>query len=592
MARRVAGLMGAARLHAPGAAAAGALDRRRRRAGAAPSRAHLRRAAPLACSGAAGAGAGRDSKTAAGGGGDDGCEEEKERALCAVIASGEATAQDDGPKSDDLPDKPKPRRFSPGVAALALLIFAALAAADAGVLQTDLSHLPGWRDVAAMLDTAVHRELQVLYMPALNAAMRLGMLALVRLALEPVARAIYTRVFGAEKSWGDSFVRKLVVAAQAPAEVVLLVSAACALLEHIVGPLLLLQPALVRTLTNRVTTLSLVLAMGRVFFVWKEQRRSEAIWQAEIAGQSEDQIPKISTIDQLLSALIVALTAVLSMQALGFDVNSLLALGGIGGVVVGLAGRDISENLLSGLMVLTTRPFSSGDIVRFYGPNRREVHGIVQEVGWYRSTIRSFDYEVFVVPNSVFTSAVVLNISRRGRTFRFQDNFWVAAEDVLKVDAVVKDFRAYLRNSDVVIQSGPNMHRRCFIYDIKPEAVLVYVSCYIAAANRDAFLNSKEQLLLAFVRCMQNRDVRFASPPKVALIGDPMALPSPIDAQRGMSVPSAAGSEGGGGDVPTRLAAEDAAAQQARGTGTGIAALGGAAFLAASELGGEQPSAG
>ena len=132
------------------------------------------------------------------------------------------------------------------------------------------------------------------------------MLALVRLALEPVARAIYTRVFGAEKSWGDSFVRKLVVAAQAPAEVVLLVSAACALLEHIVGPLLLLQPALVRTLTNRVTTLSLVLAMGRVFFVWKEQRRSEAIWQAEIAGQSEDQIPKISTIDQLLSALIVA----------------------------------------------------------------------------------------------------------------------------------------------------------------------------------------------------------------------------------------------------------------------------------------------
>ena len=145
-------------------------------------------------------------------------------------------------------------------------------------------------------------------LPALNAAMRLGMLALVRLALEPVARAIYTRVFGAEKSWGDSFVRKLVVAAQAPAEVVLLVSAACALLEHIVGPLLLLQPALVRTLTNRVTTLSLVLAMGRVFFVWKEQRRSEAIWQAEIAGQSEDQIPKISTIDQLLSALIVALT--------------------------------------------------------------------------------------------------------------------------------------------------------------------------------------------------------------------------------------------------------------------------------------------
>ena len=110
--------------------------------------------------------------------------------------------------------------------------------------------------------------------------------------------------------------------------------------------------------------------------MWKEQRRSEAIWQAEIAGQSEDQIRKISTTDQLLSALIVALTAVLSMQALGFDVNSLLALGGIGGVVVGLAGRDISENLLSGLMVLPTRPFSAGAIGSLYWAHPRAVAGV------------------------------------------------------------------------------------------------------------------------------------------------------------------------------------------------------------------------
>ena len=41
-----------------------------------------------------------------------------------------------------------------------------------------------------------------------------------------------------------------------------------------------------------------------LFAMWKEQRRSEAIcWQAEIAGQSEDQIPKISTTDQLPARL-------------------------------------------------------------------------------------------------------------------------------------------------------------------------------------------------------------------------------------------------------------------------------------------------
>ena len=301
-------------------------------------------------------------------------------------------------------------------ATVVLLVCAGASAAYAGVLPT-LDHLPGWRELVPFLESQLHKELQQLYMPALSAAARLGALVVVRLAAEPVARFLYTTIFGsgADSQWENSFERRLVVAAKGPAEVVLLVSAVCALLEHVVGPLLALPPSSVRLLTNRVTSLALVLALGRVLFAWKDQRRTEAEWQAEISGEAD---PAIGSVDKLLSALIVAITAVVSLQSLGFDVNSLLALGGIGGLVLGLAGRDISENLLSGLMVLTTKPFAVGDIVRFYGPNRREVHGVVLDIGWYRSTIRSFDFEVFVVPNSVFTSAVLLNISRRGRTFR------------------------------------------------------------------------------------------------------------------------------------------------------------------------------
>ncbi len=46
------------------------------------------------------------------------------------------------------------------------------------------------------------------------------------------------------------------------------------------------------------------------------------------------------------------------------------------------------------------------------------VEGIVLDVGWYRTTIRSFEREIYAIPNSVFSRNVVLNITRKGREWR------------------------------------------------------------------------------------------------------------------------------------------------------------------------------
>lgn len=49
------------------------------------------------------------------------------------------------------------------------------------------------------------------------------------------------------------------------------------------------------------------------------------------------------------------------------------------------------------------------------------VEGIVVDVGWYRTTIRSFEREIFNIPNSVFSRNVVLNITRKGKEWRFYE---------------------------------------------------------------------------------------------------------------------------------------------------------------------------
>lgn len=49
------------------------------------------------------------------------------------------------------------------------------------------------------------------------------------------------------------------------------------------------------------------------------------------------------------------------------------------------------------------------------------VEGIVVDVGWYRTTIRSFEREIFNIPNSVFSRNVVLNVTRKGKEWRFYE---------------------------------------------------------------------------------------------------------------------------------------------------------------------------
>ena len=61
------------------------------------------------------------------------------------------------------------------------------------------------------------------------------------------------------------------------------------------------------------------------------------------------------------------------------------------------------------------------------------VEGIVLDVGWYRTTIRSFEREVYNIPNSVFSRNVVLNITRKNREWRFYEFLGACAQSQSRV---------------------------------------------------------------------------------------------------------------------------------------------------------------
>ena len=164
-----------------------------------------------------------------------------------------------------------------------------------------------------------------------------------------------------------------------------------------------------------------------------------------VAHQAKNEPVDITTLDAVakLLRLSVIITAVLVvLQTLGFSVSGVLAFGGVGGIAVGFAARDLLANFFGGLMVYLDRPFSVGDWIR--SPDR-EIEGTVENIGWRLTAIRTFDKRLLYVPNSVFTTIAVENPSRMTNR-RIYETIGIRYDDIDKMEAITKDVESMLRN--------------------------------------------------------------------------------------------------------------------------------------------------
>jgi len=135
--------------------------------------------------------------------------------------------------------------------------------------------------------------------------------------------------------------------------------------------------------------------------------------------------------------IIVALTV---LQALGVSVSGLLAFGGIGGIAVGFAAKDLLANFFGGMSIYLDRPFAPGDWIR--SPDR-EIEGTVEDIGWRLTRIRTFDQRPLYIPNSVFSQIAVENPSRMYNR-RIYETIGVRYQDSQVLRALVADVRAML----------------------------------------------------------------------------------------------------------------------------------------------------
>lgn len=125
-------------------------------------------------------------------------------------------------------------------------------------------------------------------------------------------------------------------------------------------------------------------------------------------------VERIPTMSHLLKSFVLkavywlTLVAgiVLILAVVGVNVSPFFAVFGGISFILAFALQDTLGNLASGLMIMVLKPFDTGDLIHVSGTS-----GIVDDVSVIATTIRTFDNQIIVVPNSKVWGDVITNVN-------------------------------------------------------------------------------------------------------------------------------------------------------------------------------------
>jgi small-conductance mechanosensitive channel len=202
------------------------------------------------------------------------------------------------------------------------------------------------------------------------------------------------------------------------------------------------------------------------------------------------------------SGFFLVLMAVLG--ELGVKLTALLGAAGIVGIAVGFASQTSVSNIISGLFLISEKPFAVGDVIRMGGTT-----GIIQSIDLLSIKIRTFDNLFVRIPNEKILSSEVTNITRfpiRRMDIVFQvdyDQDLSAVHDLLAM--IARDNPWSLDEPEPVI----------IFSEFKDSGIEVLLGLWFAKTD---FMDLKNSIMKDIVARFAAEGVRFAHPNRLVKI--------------------------------------------------------------------------
>lgn len=234
-------------------------------------------------------------------------------------------------------------------------------------------------------------------------------------------------------------------------------------------------------------------------------------------GERTIDIGTVSAVAKLLRASIYITGALVILQSLGYSISGVLAFGGIGGIAVGFAARDLLANYFGGVMIYLDRPFSVGDWVR--SPDQ-EIEGTVEHIGWRLTRIRTFDKRPLYVPNALFNTITLENPSRMLNR-RIYETVGIRYEDAPHMPEIIRKVRDMLQNH-------PEIDRNATLIvnfnSFAPSSLDFFLYTFTRTTDWVHFHEVKQDVLLQVLAIIEDCGAECAFPTSTLHLPDPVPI--------------------------------------------------------------------
>ena len=211
-------------------------------------------------------------------------------------------------------------------------------------------------------------------------------------------------------------------------------------------------------------------------------------------------------------AVLWALVLLLCLEAAGFNVNSLIASLGIGGIAVALALQNVLGDLFASISILLDKPFVVGDAIQ-----AAEFSGSVEQIGVKNTRIRSVTGEEIIIGNNDLMSSRLRNFKRLTERRCLHTIGLVYATPHGKLQLVPDLLRS-------IVKANPRARLdRAHFKGFGDSAVLFELVFYTQGQEYGTMMDVQQEVLFEIHRAFEREGLEFAFPTQTLHLVQPKA---------------------------------------------------------------------
>ena len=206
---------------------------------------------------------------------------------------------------------------------------------------------------------------------------------------------------------------------------------------------------------------------------------------------------------KVVRVLIWIIIGCMILSDLGYDVSAIFAGLGLGGVAIALAAQDTVSNLFGCVVVLLDKPFEINDWIQ-----TPDVEGIVEEISFRSTRIRTFQNALVSVPNSELASSLITNWTQmKKRKLRFYINLTYSTTEE-QIKRIKEELVAYLKTVEIIDPESVMVH----FEEMSSSSLDLRVDSLLLEPSMKTLLAVREQVNFKVMEIVTNAGADFAFP--------------------------------------------------------------------------------